>query len=97
MRPMLAAGALALTLTLPQAAWCCGGQGGSSIAITYGGGKYIVSNVGRRWLDVVFTAWNTSYAMRLAPGQSDSPRSPGMLGQFMQGYRSCVATVVPAR
>lgn len=94
---MLIAAALVSALALPHAGWCCGGQGGASIAVSYDGAKYTVSNMGRQWLDVVFTAWNTTYALRLAPGQSDSPRSPGMFGQFMKGYQSCVATVVPTR
>ncbi|HEY3778895.1 MAG TPA: hypothetical protein VGL35_12645 [Rhizomicrobium sp.] len=97
MRRGLTITAALLALALPQAAWCCGGQAGSAVAITYDGGKYTVSNVGRQWLDIVFTSWNTSYNLRLAPGQSASPYSPGMLGQFMQGYQSCVATVVPTR
>lgn len=86
-----------LALALPQSAWCCGGIAGSSIAISYDGGKYTVSNIGRQWLDILFTAGNTTYSLRLAPGQAASPYSPGMLGQFMQGYQSCVATPVPVR
>lgn len=97
MRLFVVAAAALVALSLPKAAWCCGGQAGSSVAIAYGEAKYTVSNMGRQWLDVVFTAWNTTYTLRLAPGQSASPRSPGTLGQFMKGYQTCVATAVSAR
>jgi hypothetical protein len=97
MRRLLPVAAIAVGFGLPQAAWCCGGQAGASVAISYDGGKYTVANIGRQWVDIVFTAGNETYSLRLAPGQADTPRSPGMLGQSMQGYQSCVATVVPTR
>lgn len=86
-----------LALAFPQAAWCCGGAAGSSVAITHDAQKITVSNVGRQWLDIRFTAWGANYALRLAPGQSASPRSPGMLGQFLQAYQTCIATPLPVR
>jgi hypothetical protein len=97
MKPILPAAAALFALALPQAAWCCGGEAGSAVAISYDGAKYMVSNIGRQWLEVVFTAWSTTYTLRLAPGQSASPFSPGMLGQPMHGYQSCVATPLTTR
>jgi hypothetical protein len=86
-----------LLLTLPSAAWCCDGVAGRNVAVTFDGQKYMVSNMGRQWLQVTFTAGNATYNLQLAPAQSASPRSPGTFGQFMSGYQSCSATPISYR
>lgn len=91
------AAAAFLALMLPGAGWCCGGTAGRNVSITYDGQKYTVSNVGRQWLQVTFAAWNETYNLQLAPGQSASPRAPGVLGHFMTGYQSCSARPIPSR
>jgi hypothetical protein len=93
---MLGAAAF-LALLLPCQAWSCGGTAGRYIAMTFDGQKYTVTNVGRQTVSVAFTAYNTNYNLQLAPGQSASPRSPGMFSQPMSGYQSCVATPVTYR
>jgi hypothetical protein len=87
----------AVAFLLPCQAWSCGGTAGRYIAMTFDGQKYTITNVGRQTVTVAFTAFNTSYNLQLAPGQSASPRSPGMFGQYMTGYQSCVATPVRYR
>ncbi|HTT84577.1 MAG TPA: hypothetical protein VMF67_13945 [Rhizomicrobium sp.] len=89
--------ALGLALLWPCAAWSCDGTAGRNVAVTFDGHKYTVSNMGRQWLQVTFTAWNTTYNLQLAPGQAASPRSPGTFGQFMSGYQSCTATPIRYR
>ena len=95
-RRMLGAAAF-LVLSLPCQAWSCGGTAGRSIAMTFDGQKYTITNMGRQTVSVAFTAYSTSYNLQLAPGQSASPRSPGTFGQFMTGYQSCVATPIASR
>jgi hypothetical protein len=91
--PILTRGILAtILLWWPCAALACDGAAGRSVAVTFDGQKYTVSNVGRQWLQVTFTAGNNTYNLQLAPGQAASPRSPGTFGQFMSGYQSCSAT-----
>ena len=90
-------GLAALMFAFPPAALACDGPAGRSVAVTYDGRKFTVTDMGRQTVNVTFTAYNISYNLQLAPGQSDTPRSPGMLGQPMQGYQSCSATIVPAR
>jgi hypothetical protein len=92
MRGILAV--VVLAAFLPCEAWSCDGTAGQSVAITFDGQKYTVSNMGRQTLNVVFTAYNATYNLQLAPGQSASPYSPGIFGRFMSGYQSCVATPV---
>jgi hypothetical protein len=89
-RPALVA-VVFLALALPGAGWCCDGTAGRNVAVTYDGQKYTVTNSGRQWLQVTFTAWNETYNLQLAPGQSASPRAPGAFGSFMAGYQTCVA------
>ena len=79
----------------PALAWACDGTAGSDVAVTTDGQKVTVTNTGRAWVQVAFTAFGTNYSLQLAPGQSDSPRSPGMFSQPMLGYQSCVATPLP--
>jgi hypothetical protein len=88
------AGAAVLLLAMPCQTWACDGIAGRSVAVTFDGQKYTVSNTGHQWLQVTFTAWNNTYNLQLAPGQSASPRSPGTFGQFMSGYQSCAATPI---
>jgi hypothetical protein len=97
MTQILARTAIALALLWPCAAWCCDGVAGRSVAVTFDGQKYTVSNVGHQWLTVVFTAGNATYNLQLAPGQAASPRSSGTFGQFMSGYQSCSATPIRYR
>jgi hypothetical protein len=91
------AGAVLVLLALPWTAWCCDGVAGRSVAVTFDGQKFTVSNIGRQWLQVIFTAGNATYSLQLAPGQAASPRSPGTFGQFMSGYQSCAATPIRYR
>lgn len=63
--------------------------------MTFDGQKYTVTNLGRAQVQVAFTAFGMTYNLQLAPGQSDSPRTPGMFTQPMMGYQSCVATPLP--
>lgn len=95
--PVLPRTLLAALLLWPGAAWCCDGTSGRDVAITFDGQKYTVSNTGRQWLQVTFTAGNNTYNLQLAPGQSASPRSPGTFGQFMSGYQSCNASAIRYR
>lgn len=85
-------GAVLLGCLAPTAAWCCGGVAGRNIAITFDGQKYTVSNMGHQTVNVVFTAYNATYNLLLAPGQAATPHSSGIFGQYMSGYQSCVAT-----
>lgn len=89
--------AIILACLAPSAAWCCGGPAGQNVAITFDGQKYTVTNMGRQLITVVFTAYNATYNLELAPGQSSSPYSPGTFGNYMSGYQSCVATQLPSR
>jgi hypothetical protein len=82
-------------LLCPALAWACDGTAGRDIAVTTDGQKVTVTNAGRDWVQVVFAAFGTTYNLQLAPGQSDSPRTPGMFSQPMIGYQSCVATPLP--
>lgn len=75
----------------------CDGPAGSSVAITYDGQKFTVTDVGRQSVNIVFTTANNTYNLQLAPGQSDSPGSSGMFGQPMSGYQACTATPVRYR
>ncbi len=79
------------------AAFGCDGVAGRNVAVTFDGQKFTVSNVGRQYLQVVFTAGSATYELQLAPGQSATPRSPGAIGQFMSGYQSCAATPIRYR
>ena len=79
----------------PALASACDGVAGRDIAVTTDGQKVTVTNTGRGWVQVAFTAFGTNYSLQLAPGQSDSPRTPGMFSLPMQGYQSCVATPLP--
>jgi hypothetical protein len=88
---------LLIALAAPCSAWCCDGTAGRNVAVTFDGQKFTVSNVGRQWLQVTFTAANATYNLQLAPGQSATPRSPGAFGQFMAGYQSCAATPIRYR
>jgi hypothetical protein len=81
----------------PVAAWSCGGPAGKSVAISFDGQKYTIANVGRQQIHVTFGAWNTNFALQLAPGQSGSPTTPGTFPQPMSGYQSCYAVAVSAR
>jgi len=73
----------------------CDGTAGRDIAITTSGQKYTVTDTGREWVQVTFAAFGTTYNLQLAPGQSATPRTTGMLSQPMSGYQSCVATPLP--
>jgi len=89
-------GAIAVAAVLcPAVASACDGTAGRDIAVTTDGQKVTVTNTGRAWVQVAFTAFGTNYSLQLAPGQSDSPRTPGMFSQPMLGYQSCVATALP--
>jgi hypothetical protein len=79
----------------PACAWACDGTAGRDVAVTTDGQKVTVTNTGREWVQVAFTAFGTNYSLQLAPGQSDSPRTPGMFSQPMSGYQSCVARALP--
>ncbi|HEX4158933.1 MAG TPA: hypothetical protein VHY79_10690 [Rhizomicrobium sp.] len=92
-----AAAGMVLALSLPCVARSCDGTAGRDVATTFDGQKFTVSNMGRQWLQVVFTAGNATYNLQLAPGQSASPRSAGTFGQFMTGYQSCAATPIRYR
>jgi hypothetical protein len=92
---------LAVAVVLVAGAWCasaaaCDGSAGRDVAVAFDGQKYTVTDTGREWLQVAFTAYGATYNLQLAPGQSDTPRSPGMFTQPMYGYQSCVATPLPA-
>lgn len=89
-------GALTLFVLVSQAQ-ACDGPAGASVAITYDGQKFTVTDIGHRSVNVVFTAANNTYNLQLAPGQSNSPRTSGMFSQAMSGYQSCTATVVNYR
>ncbi|HEY3639027.1 MAG TPA: hypothetical protein VGK90_12835 [Rhizomicrobium sp.] len=89
--------AIVSALAWSGAAWSCDGVAGRNVAVTFDGQKHTVSNVGRQWLQVTFTANNATYSLQLAPGQSASPRSPGTFGQYMSGYQSCAATPINYR
>ena len=91
---LIAAAAVSMVL-VSACAWACDGAAGRDVAVTTDGQKFTVTNTGRGWLQVAFTAFGTNYSLQLAPGQSDSPRSPGMFSQPMTGYQSCVATALP--
>ena len=88
---------IAATVFYPAFAAACDGFAGRDIAVTFDGQKYTVTDTGREWVQVVFSAFGTTYNLQLAPGQSDSPRTPGMFSQPMYGYQSCVATPLPVR
>ena len=82
-------------------AWCadaaaCDGTAARDVAVTFDGAKFTVTNTGRGWVQVDFAAFGTTYSLQLGPGQSDTPRSPGMFTQPMAGYQSCVATPLAA-
>jgi hypothetical protein len=79
----------------PAVVSACDGIAGRDVAIAFDGRQYTVSNTGREWVQIVFTAFGTTYNLQLAPGQSDTPRSPGMFTQPMSGYQACVATPLP--
>jgi len=95
MKRVLTAVAAVLILLVPACAWACDGAAGHDIAVTTDGQKVTVTNTGRELVQVAFAAFGTNYSLQLAPGQSDSPRSPGMFSQPMLGYQSCVATPLP--
>lgn len=81
----------------PCCAWACGGPAGTAVAISSDGNKYTVTNMGRTMLAITFTAWNQTYVLSLAPGQSGTPASSGWLNLPMKGYQSCSAVALPAR
>jgi hypothetical protein len=83
----------AVTLFFPSLALACDGTAGRDVAVTFDGQKFTVTDTGREWLQVAFTAFGTTYNLQLGPGQSDTPRSPGIFSQPMNGYQSCVATL----
>lgn len=92
--------ALGVAVVVIAGAWCasaaaCDGSAGRDVAVAFDGQKYTVTDTGREWLQVAFTAYGATYNLQLAPGQSDTPRSPGMFSQPMYGYQSCVATPMP--
>jgi hypothetical protein len=95
MNRVLAAAAAVSMVVVPACAWACDGTAGRDVAVTTDSQKVTVTNTGREWVQVAFTAFGTNYSLQLAPGQSDSPRSPGMFSQPMLGYQSCVATPLP--
>jgi len=84
-------------VAVPGCAWSCGGPGAMSVAISYDGGKYTVTNIGRTPLLITFVAWTTNYSLSLAPGQSGTPASSGLFNLPMRGYQSCTAMVVSTR
>ena len=89
-------GAAVLAVVLcPALASACDGVAGRDVAVAIDGQKVTVTNIGRAWLAVAFTAFGTNYNVQLAPGQSDTPRTPGIFNLPMQGYQSCVATPLP--
>jgi hypothetical protein len=95
MRRIFLGAAAILALAWPTYALACDGWAGHDVATTFDGQKFTVTNVGREWLQVTFTAFGTTYNLQLAPGQSDSPRTPGMFTQPMMGYQACIATPLP--
>lgn len=97
MNPIRLSAFAILALAWPYAAFACDGPAGRSVTVTYDGQKFTVTDMGRQAVNVEFTAYNNTYNLQLAPGQSDTPRTPGMLGQPMQGYQSCSATPVRYR
>ena len=86
---------VAAALLAPAGASACDGTAGRDIAITFDGHQYTVTDTGRDWVQVAFSAFGSTYNLQLAPGQSDTPRSPGMFSQPMAGYQACVATPLP--
>ena len=86
-----------LVIAWPCQTLACGGPAGASVAISYDGHKFTVTDIGSQTVSVVFTAYNASYNLQLAPGQSASPSSSGLFSQPMSGYQSCVATPVTSR
>lgn len=81
-------------------AWCgeaaaCGGTAAHDVSVAFDGQKFTVTNTGREWVQVDFAAYGATYNLQLGPGQSDIPRSPGLLTEPMYGYESCVATPLP--
>ena len=94
-RILTTAAAVSIAL-LPAWAWACDGAAGRDVTITMDGQKVTVTNTGRAPVQVDFAAFGTNYNLQLAPGQSDSPRTPGLFNLPMQGYQSCVATPLPA-
>ena len=95
-RSILVAVALG-ALAAPSAAWCCGGPGADSVAISTNGAGYTVTNIGRALLQITFVAWGQTYSLTLAPGQAGTPVSGGLFSTPMKGYQSCEAVVVPTR
>lgn len=96
MRLGLPGAAAALVLAWAAGAMACSGPAGRDVAIAFDGQKYTVTDTGRAWLQVALTAFGTTYNLQLAPGQSETPRSPGMFTQPMAGLQSCIATPIPA-
>ena len=94
-RVLITTAAVSMAL-LPAYAWACDGLAGRDVAITMDGQKVTVTNTGRASVQVAFSAFGTNYNLQLAPGQSESPRTPGMFNLPMQGYQSCVATPLSA-
>src|SRR5579871_3551121 len=97
MSPFRIFGLVIMAFAWPCAALACDGPAGQFVTVAYDGQKFTVSDIGRQAVNVEFTAYNTMYNLQLAPGQSDTPRALGMLGQPMQGYQSCSATAVRYR
>ena len=95
MKRVRTAVAAVLMSLVPACAWACDGAAGRDVAVTTDSQKVTVTNTGHAWVQVAFAAFGTNYSLQLAPGQSDSPRSPGMFSQPMLGYQSCVATPLP--
>lgn len=95
MKRFLLATAALSAFFFPALAWSCDGTAGHEIAVSSDGQKFTVTNMGREWVSVAFTAFGSAYSLQLAPGQSDSPHSPGMFSQPMRGYEACVATPLP--
>jgi hypothetical protein len=95
MRPILSGTAVMLALAWSASALACDGTAGRDVSIVFDGQKYTVTDTGREWVQVTFTAFGTNYDLQLAPGQSESPRTPGMFSRPMAGYQTCVATPLP--
>ena len=89
------AAAAAIVLASCAAASACDGPGARDVSVAFDGQKFTVTNTGREWVQVNFAAYGNTYNLQLGPGQSDTPRSPGMFTQPMYGYESCVATPMP--
>lgn len=91
---------LGVVVVMIAGGWCagaaaCDGSAGRDVAVAFDGQKYTVTDTGREWLSVAFTAYGATYNLQLGPGQSDTPRSPGVFSQPMYGYQSCIATPLP--